>query len=246
MYPPDYVRMRPIPLDQAQYAFGRSITELLNITDSKEHYKEKHMNRLIISFYDNFGAAHGAVEELVDKGFRQNAISLIVHKAVHDRIWEGDRAKSWFSISQPCTIQHPAIGPVLVSGFFAGDFHPGETGQNSLVRVLEKHLVPRVDAHAYTEGVRRKGTLVIVKAESTNSNKALFILDRYRPVDIQCLEEQWRKTGWTHFDDTARPLMNNGLNWPNCITSFPADELLDDGVLKNWPQNIVRRSPDIR
>jgi hypothetical protein len=204
------------------------------------------MNRLIISFYDNFGAAHEAVKELVDKGFRQNSISLIAQKEVCERIWSGDRSKSWFFLSQPCTIHLPGIGPVLVSGFFASDPNFHETGPKSLVRVLERHLIPEADAHAYTEGVRRKGILVVVRAERATSNKALFILDRYCPVDMLYLMEQWRRAGWTHFDDTARPLPNHGLNWPACITSMAGDALFDDGVLNNWPQNIVGQPNNIR
>jgi hypothetical protein len=200
------------------------------------------MHRLIISFYDNFGAAHAAVKELVDKGFRQNATSLIAHQSVCERIWSGERAKSWFFSSQPATVQLRGIGPVMVSGFFASDLCLSGAETSSLVGVLQKHMIPQVDAHAYTEGVRRKGILVAVRAESATSNKALFILDRYCPVDIQALEERWRKAGWTHFDDTAQPVARQGVNWPNCITSFPGDELTDDGVLINWPRNIVGKS----
>jgi len=201
------------------------------------------MHRLIIAFYDNFGSAHEAAKELIEKGFHQNSISVIVHQSVCERIWSGDRSKSWFFLSQPSAIQLPAVGPVLVSGFVASDPNLfDETGKKSLFRVLLKNLVPEPEAHAYTEGVRRRGILVVVRAESTTSSKALFILDRYCPVDIQQLAEQWREAGWTHFDDTARPLINQGLNWPNCITFMPGDGLLNDGVLTDWPRSIVGHS----
>lgn len=202
------------------------------------------MPRLILSFYDNFGAANDAVKELMDKGFCQDAISLIVHQSVCDRIWAGDRENSWFFSSQPEMFQLPAIGPVLVSGFLASDLRMVENERASLVLALEKSLIPEPDANAYTEGVRRKGILVLVRADRTNSSKALFILDRYCPVDMECLEDQWRKMGWTGFNDTVRPLSNGGLNWPNCITSLPGDALLDDGVLNNWPQNIAGKETD--
>lgn len=200
------------------------------------------MHRLIIAFYDNFGAAHEAAKELIAKGFHQNTISVIVHQSVCDRIWSGDRSHSWFFLSQPSTVQIPAIGPVMVSGFFASDLNGEDSAKKSLVRALRAHLVPEPEANAYTEGVRRKGILVVVKAESATSCKALSILDRYCPVDMQYLTEQWRSAGWTHFDDTARPLANKRLNWPNCITSMPGDELLADGVPLNWPRSIVGRS----
>lgn len=198
------------------------------------------MRRLIISLYDNFGAAHEAVKQLVDRGFHHDSISLIAHQAVCERIWSGDRSKSWFFLSQPCTTRLPAIGAVLVSGFLANDPNLDETGPKSLVRALERQLVPKAEAHVFAEGVRRRGILVIVRAERATSNKALFILDQYCPVDTQNLAEQWRRTGWTGFDDTARPLLNHGVNWPGCITSFPGDEMLDDGILNNWPQNIAK------
>ncbi len=202
------------------------------------------MSRLIISFYDTFRAANNAIKELIEKGFCDESISLVALRAVCERTWDFDRANSWFFRCQPSSMQLAGIGPVLVSGFLATDLHMAEVGKKSLARALEKRLVPEVDASAYSEGVRRKGILVLVKAERTNSSRALSVLDKHCPVDMQDLENQWRKAGWTGFDDTARPLQSNGINWPSCITSLPGDELLVDGVQKNWPQSIVGRRED--
>jgi len=203
------------------------------------------MSRLIISFYDNFSSAYEAIKELVDKGFCQNSISLVAHQAAYERSWNTDRSKPWTFLNQPVTIHLPGIGFVLVSGSFASELRLIEAGPNPLVRVLECNMVPEADAHAYTEGVRRRGILVIVRAERATSSRALFILEKYCPVDILDLAAQWRRAGWTRFDDTARPLTSSGLNWPSCITSLPGDGLLDDGVLNNWPQNIVRQATDL-
>ncbi len=199
------------------------------------------MTRLIVSFYDNFEAANQAVAELIDKGFCHDEISLIALQVACKRTWGIELSKPRFYSSQSSEIKLPGIGRVLVSGFLVSDIVFMEPRPRSLVCVLESRMIPGIDAQVYSEGVRRGGILVLVNAERTNSNKALTILDRYCPVDIQALEDQWREIGWTGFDDTARPIQRDGMNWPNCITSLPGDGLLFDGVLKNWPQNIAGR-----
>ncbi len=199
------------------------------------------MSRLIIALYDRFNIAHQSVAALMEKGFCQDDISLVALQTACDSTWSIRSSKSRFYQSEPYAITLPGIGPVFVSGFLASDLCILETGHPSLVRVLEKRLIPKIDTQAYAEGVRRRGTLVLVRAERTNSNKALSILDHYCPVDMQALEDQWRQMGWTGFDDTARPVQNDPSSWPGCITSSPGDTLLFDGVLKNWPQTIVGR-----
>ncbi len=197
------------------------------------------MSRLIISFYDDFAAAHAAVTELIAHKFGLSTISMIAHRATCERTWGVDRARSWFYQCPPQAMQLAGIGSVLVSGFLTGDLNVVEAKQGSLVRALQKRFIPETDAHLYSEGVRRRGILVLVSAERTNSSRALAVLDRYCPVDILELADQWRKMGWTRFDETANPIVDTSLNWPSSITSLPGDGLLYDGVMKNWPQSIV-------
>ena len=201
------------------------------------------MSRLIIALYESFNAAHEAVKELLDKGSRQDSVSLVVHQAVCGRILRDQRSQSWFFQSQPSKVQLLGIGPILISGFLASELDVfSRTQRNSLVRLLENQMVPEVDANAYTEGVRRMGVLVVIKAERTSSSKIFFALERHCPVDIQELVDMWHKAGWTSFDDTSRPLAGERFSWPASITNLPGDMLLFDGVLKNWPQSIMNPS----
>ena len=199
------------------------------------------MGRVIIAFYDNFDSACEVIKALIDKGIRDNSISLVAHESACERTWSSSRAKLPGFFKQPLSMNLSGIGPVLILGYLVKTFCSNGSTQKSLVNILEMDMIPKVDAHAYTEGVRRRGVLVLVKADAAGSIRALNILEQSCPVDIQDLSNYWRKNGWTHFDETAKPLANRCLNWPSCITGLPGDGLLDNENLANWPQNMVNQ-----
>jgi hypothetical protein len=65
--------------------------------------------------------------------------------------------------------------------------------------------VPEAHAGTYAEGVRRGGTLVTVQADDVMADRAVEIMNRHNPVDINERATTWRDSGWTGYDETAGP-----------------------------------------
>lgn len=108
----------------------------------------------------------------------------------------------------------PGIGPVIAAGPLAaaltglagagvGAVAGGVAG--GLIGALVDMGVPEETANYYAEGVRRGGTLVTVRTRDELTDRAVDILNRHNPVDINERATQWRETGWTGYDETAGP-----------------------------------------
>lgn len=102
----------------------------------------------------------------------------------------------------------PGIGPVIAAGPLAtalaglagagaGALAGGVTG--GLIGALVDSGVPEETAQYYSEGVRRGGTLVSVNTDETLSGRAVNIMNRHNPIDINSRVNQWREQGWTGF-----------------------------------------------
>ena len=68
------------------------------------------------------------------------------------------------------------------------------------VRSLTRLGVPEDDAHLYAEGVRRGGTLLIGEVSDDNMERALAIIERSSPVDLDERGEHYRTAGWSCYD----------------------------------------------
>jgi hypothetical protein len=87
----------------------------------------------------------------------------------------------------------PGIGPVVAAGPLAaalsalagagaGAVAGGVTG--GLLGALMDLGVPRETAEYYAEGVRRGGNLVTINTADHMTNRAVEILNRHHPIDI--------------------------------------------------------------
>jgi hypothetical protein len=108
----------------------------------------------------------------------------------------------------------PGIGPVIAAGPLAaalsglagagvGAVAGGVTG--GLLGALVDMGIPEESAHYYAEGVRRGGTLVMVRTADNMTNQAVDILNNHNPVDINERVTEWRDTGWTGYNPEAGP-----------------------------------------
>lgn len=108
----------------------------------------------------------------------------------------------------------PGIGPVVAAGPLAaalsglagagiGAVAGGVTG--GLLGALVDMGVPEEQAHYYAEGVRRGGTLVTVQTDENMSDRAMDIMNRHDPIDINERGRLWREAGWTGYEETAEP-----------------------------------------
>jgi hypothetical protein len=105
----------------------------------------------------------------------------------------------------------PGIGPVVAAGWIVTTVAGAATGAvaggavGGLVAALTDAGVPEDEAHLYSEGVRRGGTLLTVRVEDSRAASVEAALDRYRPADMRARGQEYRNAGWTRFDPTAPP-----------------------------------------
>lgn len=101
----------------------------------------------------------------------------------------------------------PGIGPIVAAGPIASTLMGvvGGAVVGGLLGALTGLGVPEEHANLYAEGVRRGGTLVIVKTVASRTDKASSILHSHGPVDVEQRVSSWRESGWSRFDNDAAP-----------------------------------------
>lgn len=108
----------------------------------------------------------------------------------------------------------PGIGPVIAAGPLAaaltglagagaGAVAGGVTG--GLIGALVDMGVPEETAQYYAEGVRRGGHLLTIRTADHMTDRAVDILNRHSPIDVNERASVWRSEGWSGFDPDAEP-----------------------------------------
>jgi len=103
----------------------------------------------------------------------------------------------------------PGIGPILAAGplsaalggALAGAGVGAATG--GVLVGLSTLGISEDDSYAYSEAVRRGGTLVTVRAPEGRDVEAADIMEEAGAVDVDARAESWRASGWTGFDGTT-------------------------------------------
>ena len=131
------------------------------------------MAKTLVALYDTFTDAEHVVQELIEDGFSRSDIHLAL-----------DHTKSR-------TAHTSSV-----------EWDSAYEGAN-LLDTLADLGVPYDEAHAYAEGVRRGGALVVVESSDDRAERGMEILRRLHPVDIHERTAQWRHEGWTGYDANA-------------------------------------------
>ncbi len=99
----------------------------------------------------------------------------------------------------------PGVGPIVAAGWLVATLVGAGVGAaaGGLVGSLTGAGVSEADAHTYSEGVRRGGSLVTVRADDTMASTVNAILDGRTPVDPAVRRTEYEKTGWTKLDPAA-------------------------------------------
>ena len=99
----------------------------------------------------------------------------------------------------------PGVGPLVAAGVLATTLAGAATGAaaGGILGALTDYGVSEEDAHVYSEGIRRGGTLVSVRAADDRAEMAREILNRYDPVDIPARRDAYKEGGWTRYDPKA-------------------------------------------
>jgi hypothetical protein len=98
------------------------------------------------------------------------------------------------------------VGPTRVAGPIALLLEGKTQGPaGDLVACLAAFGVPRPDAEGFAEGVRRGGSLIVVRTVPARADDIADTLESFRPVDLDERVRQWRAEGWSGFDPAAPP-----------------------------------------
>jgi uncharacterized protein (TIGR02271 family) len=133
------------------------------------------MAKTLVALYDRCTDAERVVQELIKDGFARSDVHLALDH------------------TEGCETQHAAVEWDSAS--------EGDTFFDTLVDLG----VPHEEAHAYAEGVRRGGALVVVESSDDRAERGMELLRRLHPVNLHERTAQWRQEGWTGSDANARP-----------------------------------------
>ena len=107
----------------------------------------------------------------------------------------------------------PGIGPIVAAGPITSALVGAVGGAvaGGIIGALTNTGVPETHAPIYAEGVRRGGTLVIVKTDTNRIDRAKAVLNRYNPVNVEQRASDWRRDGWQSYDPSATPYSANQI-----------------------------------
>jgi hypothetical protein len=175
------------------------------------------MTRSVTHLFDEYAQAKTAVTALERAGFSASEISLV--SRYRDDGTLADEASGTTKgatvgafagggtglLAALGVIAIPGIGPLVAAGVLATTLVgvAGGTLVGGLLGALTNHGVNEKDAHLYSEGVRRGGTLVTVRVDDQRAAEAERILNEQDPVDINARRTQYADAGWTGYDPKA-------------------------------------------
>jgi len=92
----------------------------------------------------------------------------------------------------------PGVGPVVAAGWLVSALTGAGIGAaaGGLVGGLAGAGLNESDAHVYSEGVRRGGTLVTVRADESRAPMVMDILEQHGSVDMDERTRNWKSDGW--------------------------------------------------
>jgi len=175
------------------------------------------MTRSVTHLFDDYSQARNAVTALERAGFTSSEVSVVSRYrddgTLADEASGAGTGAAVGAIAGGGTgllaalgiIAIPGIGPLVAAGVLATTLVGAAGGSlvGGLVGALTDYGVDERDAHVYSEGVRRGGTLVTVQADDARVAEAQRILSAQEPVDIAARRKYYADAGWSEYDPTA-------------------------------------------
>jgi uncharacterized protein (TIGR02271 family) len=184
--------------------------------------------KTVVGLFDSFADARAVVQELESNGFSRDQISIVGRDS--ERTSSGSSSSDESDIGAGAAagagtgavvggaagllaglagLTIPVIGPALGAGWLAAAIAGAGVGAaaGGLVGALVNAGVPKEHAEYYSEGIKRGGTLVTVKADDARAEMAAEIMSRHNVVNLDERVSQWQgATGQAKTDTaTARP-----------------------------------------
>lgn len=140
------------------------------------------MANTVVGVYDSYAQAQNAMNELLVSGFSRDEIQLNP---------ESDRTAAG---------QTTATASEKSTGSGIGNFFRSLFGMDE----------DRTDRDVYSEAVRRGHCVLTVNADSDEEgDRAVDIMNRFNPIDIDERASYWRSQGWTGYDESAPMLTDS-------------------------------------
>lgn len=194
------------------------------------------MTKTVTRLFDDYGDARSAVRTLESAGFSRDDISIIANKDAHgshdrddDSINEdGDVTKGATTgavlggvgglLAGLGLLAVPGLGPIVAAGWLASTAVGAAVGgvggaaTGGIVGALKNAGHDDDEAHVYSEGVRRGGTLVSARVPDERRAEAEAILLQHRSVDAATRGADYRAGGWNTFDPDAEPYTSDQIS----------------------------------
>lgn len=209
------------------------------------------MRRTVSALFDDYDDAAKAVQMLEDAGISYRDISLVSNAAGNEHIiplGSTDDASAGAGAGASVgaalgggagllaglgLVTIPGLGPLIAAGWLLAAAVGATAGAaaGGLVGLLVGAGVSSEDAHLYSEGLRRGGTLVIVRIDSGQYEDARTILAQSPAVDIAERRKSYRGSGWSHFDEGGNPLSEAASNRSidDKTAHFASNPLIESG-----------------
>lgn len=183
--------------------------------------------RVFTHLYDNYADARQTVEALEAAGISQADISIVGNNADSVHTGAATQTDGVSDATKTATgattgtvlggglglltglglLAIPGVGPVIAAGWLIATVTGAGIGAagGGVLGSLIHAGVPQEHAHAYTEGVRRGGTLVSVRADDSKAAAIESVLDgrTSAAVDMTTRRTDYTSTGWEKFEETA-------------------------------------------
>lgn len=187
------------------------------------------MTKTITRLFDDYADATAALDDLERLGVPHSHISIVASNAdgahgdtettlgdVNDRGDVGRGVSTGAAVGGVGgllaglgLLAIPGLGPIVAAGWLAstvvgaGIGAAGGAATGTIVGALKDAGHSDEDAHVYSEGVRRGGTLLSARVDDALAVDAEAVLDRNRSVDATTRGNAYRQQGWSRFDEAA-------------------------------------------
>lgn len=181
--------------------------------------------KTVCKVYDSYGQARATVDALENAGVPDSDISIVANKYVsaeHADVDEVSGAAKGAGIGGAVgggagllaglgLLAIPGLGPVVAAGWLAATAAGAAAGAatGGIVGALVDAGVNREHADVYSESIRRGGTMVTARVRDEEAPRVEAMMATYKPVDPVARGEEYRKAGWSTFDDKAPPYRPN-------------------------------------
>jgi hypothetical protein len=213
------------------------------------------MAKTVVGLFESFAQAQTAVRDLLDAGIDRARIGVAstptgASAEAPEEDTRERRAATLVAGAGAAAIGAlslgMALGPVAIPGvgliIAAGALTTGLAAAGlaaSLPKVLRRLGVPEEQGHAYAEGVRRGGTLVIVETlDDGEMQRAVAVMKKHGAADIQQRAEEWRQDGWQ--TEPGSPAVSSDAV-PGGLFVFSYEEEVRE--VETYPREERRRSP---